>query len=333
MSSNKIATTKHFKTLDDVKKNLKTTELKKNDRVASQNIAWVSFQNSLFLMQVKVSKLDGGGIPPSDGPYNKEPKDQAKNTKIPCEINENLKNESDESRDRRRSEAKANYLAFENIDKYMTSDEFKIKHFGSLAKAKKYQYVPNLKIPQTIVDSDEEEEEKPSKNKHKPVAIKARIPMVWGSEEEIDVKLFIEDKTKPKNSEERFEEVEVKTLDELRKYVRYMGDMKFIIHCCKFWCNKQASNGSKFKQYGLTWKIKRIIVNKECLVGSSKSDDIDNIPICVDTDSEDEDNTKDVISNYMKSKNHMNESSDEESSSEEESSEEVAPKKSKKNKI
>ena len=52
----------------------------------------------------------------------------------------------------------------------------------------------------------------------------------------------------------------ITTLDDLRKYVGYMRTMKFVLHVSKLWASKQAANGQDTRKYGLTMKVRRVVV-------------------------------------------------------------------------
>jgi len=296
----------------DASKNLAFTELADNERVASQKIAYprckMGSREGQLLMQSPFIKLDSGGIPSNNSPYHPTVKSRANGVKIPLEANPNVHEESKESLQKRSSKLAKFRSTLEGIDKHMVSNEMKIQLFGSVSKAKKYEYVPLVRHPQEI-DSDSDDEDGEEKEvKHRPVYCKSKIDLVWGTDDEVQTKVFRENDESSGPEDKYLEVDDVKTLEDLRKYMRYMSVNRYVFHFCKLWCDKQPANGGKYKKYGITLKIKRVIPDKNQVVVAS-NDDIDDVQVCVDSDDEGE---EEVIKNYMKENSTVNANSDDE---------------------
>tara|TARA_B110000037_G_C17100428_1_gene497744 strand:- start:69 stop:974 length:906 start_codon:yes stop_codon:yes gene_type:complete len=285
--------------------NMTFSELDDNDRIPSQKISYprykVNSSEKQLYIQTPEIKLDGGGIPSENSPYHPTPKARANGVKIPLENRESTPEKLTLFRSK-----------LEEIDAYLSSDEFKKKFFGPKNK-KKYEYIPIVKTPQEIEpDSDDEENKADKKERHRPIYMKARIQVVYGSEgDDVNIDVYSEDKTKPRK--DRYEEVEVTTLSELSKYMRYMSTVKFVLHPCKIWADKQPANGGKVRKYSITFKIKRVIFDKNQQMSSSIDDDLDKV-VCIDSDSDEESDVDTAVKkNYMKeaSADSDDESSDE----------------------
>lgn len=307
------------------------TDLESTERVPSQDIGYIRYDHPKngerqFDIQTPEIKIDAGGIPDGEGPYYKTVAAQG-HVKIPLAINPNVKGETDEEREARKEKLQKFRETLENIDKYM--EDNKEKFFGSAKQAKKYTYQPIVRYPQEKDDSDsDEEKESPDEDVvtvHRPPYMKAKIPIVWETDK-VDLEVYrVNDEGTPEfESDGKWTQLtDVVSLDDLRKHVAYMRNAKFVLHACKYWAQKQASNGSNQRFYGITFKVRRVEVKP--YVKSTEEVSEDDGMLFEDSDDDDEVVTKFVEKEQTK----VEESEDSDESEDEEEEEEkiVAEKK------
>ena len=311
-------------------------DLQSTERVPSQDIGYISYDHPKngerqFDIQTPEIKMDAGGIPDGDGPYYKTTS-QRGFVKIPLEVNPNVKGETDEERAVRADKLEKFKNTLMAIDKYMVDNKEKI--FGSAKQAKKYQYQPIVRTPQAKDnnDSDSEDDENPSDDgddvvvSHTPLYMKAKIPIVWETDNvDLDVYRVNDEGSEAFNTDGKWTQLQdIKTLDDLKKHVAYMRNVKYVLHACKYWAQKNGSNGSSTRLYGVTFKVRRVEVKP----GRKLQDDDrseDDGELFANSDDEDE-----VVQKFVANAN-ANESEDEadESDSESESEEEPVVEKKK----
>lgn len=307
------------------------TDLESTERVPSQEIGYIRYDHPKngerqFDIQTPEIKMDAGGIPDAEGPYYKTTASRGF-VKIPLEINPNVKGESPEEREARKEKLQKFKETLEAIDKYM--EENKEKFFGSAKQAKKYTYQPIVRYPQEKDDSDsDEEKESPDEDVvavHRPPYMKAKIPIVWETDNiDLDVYRVNDEGTPEFESDGKWSQLtDVVSLDDLRKHVAYMRNAKYVLHACKYWAQKQASNGSNQRFYGITFKVRRVEVKP--YVKSTEEVSEDDGMLFEDSDDDDEVVTKFVEKEQTK----VEESEDSDESEDEEEEEEkiVAEKK------
>ena len=310
------------------------TDLEDNDRIPSQKIGYVRYDHQKngerqFDIQTPEIKLDNYGIPDGDGPYYKTTSSRAF-VKIPLEVNNMVKGESDEERTKRSSKLTKFRKSLEAIDKYM--EDNKEKFFGSAKTAKKYTYQPIVRKPQekdvdsdsdSDSDNDNDNDNKETVTVQRPLYMKAKIPIQWETD---NVTLDIYRSNKEGTSEVEVDGshtqlTDVQTLDQLRKHVGYMRDVRFVLHACKLWASKQASNGQETRKYGITFKVRRVEV-QQWLGGSTNDTEEDGV-LFANSDDEDQ-----VVTKFVESaKKHFENPEDAEDSddSDDDDSEEEEP--------
>ena len=265
--------------------NIVFNELQSTDRVPSQDIGYMGYKDDKngerqFDIQTPEIKMDAGGIPDADSPYHQTISQRAF-VKIPLEVNPNVKGETDEERNIRAEKLEKFKNALIKIDNYMDSEEFKTKTFGK--NHKKYKLQPIARTPE-IKDSDSDSEDENQNEdkviKHKPMYMKAKIPMVYGEDKvDLDVYRVNEEGTTDFENDGKWTEIKnIETLDDLKKNgISYMRNVKFVLHACKFWAQKQASSGSSTRLYGLTFKARRVEVKPQPQMNDDNSDDDDEL--------------------------------------------------------
>ena len=281
-------------------------EFKKKQK---QYTGYCRYEGSQLVVQSPPIKIDWGGIPgPKDQIYETD-YDKSKNVHIPLSVNPDTKNETqEESEVREESLKKFKALVIDAIDIYMESAEGKDALFGN--KKKSYKYSKILKTPKKKEENDDDsDDDEPKKVYYKPEHyFKSRIPFEWDKEEKkftTKVKTSVIIINDDKESEEykadgKYTTVKVETLDDLRKYLRYMSTVRIQFHLAKVWANKTKTtmDGVSAKLYGLVWKINRILINRSQMKskGGNSQEDVYEVP----SDDEDE---EDAVKTVMKSKN------------------------------
>jgi len=309
------------------------TDLESTERVPSQDIGYIRYDHPKngerqFDIQTPEIKMDAGGIPDAEGPYYKTTASRGF-VKIPLEINPNVKGETDEDRESRKEKLQKFKESLEALDKYM--EDNKEKFFGSAKQAKKYTYQPIVRFPQEKDDSDsDEEKDSPDEDVvtvHKPAYMKAKIPIVWETDNvDLDVYRVNDEGTTDFESDGKWSQLtDIQTLDDLRKHVAYMRNVKYVLHACKYWAQKQASNGSQQRFYGITFKVRRVEVKPYVKTTEDVSED-DGM-LFEDSDDEDEVVTKFVEKATISNAKEEEQSDDSDDSDEEEEEKIVAEKK------
>lgn len=306
------------------------TDLESTERVPSQEIGYIRYDHPKngerqFDIQTPEIKMDAGGIPDGDGPFYKTTA-QRGFVKIPLEVNPNVKGETDEEREARKEKLQKFKETLEALDKHM--EDNKEKFFGSAKQAKKYTYQPIVRYPQEKDESDsDEEKDSPDEevvSVHRPPYMKAKIPIVWETDNvELDVYRVNDEGTTEFESDGKWSQLtDVVSLDDLRKHVAYMRNVKYVLHACKYWAQKQASNGSQQRFYGITFKVRRVEVKPYVKITEDVSED-DGM-LFEDSDDDDE-----VVTKFVEKEQTKVEESDDSDESDEEVEEEkvVAEKK------
>ncbi len=209
------------------------TKLEENDRSKGQKIAYVRYQNPktgvevLPFIQTNWIKLNAYGIPRIDEYHI----DDSKRTyiKIPVDLSiEESKKFSD---------------VISKIDKYLDSTEMRKQLFGD--NYSKYKYISLLRIP--------DEEEKPNKNKKqyfKPPYMKLKLDTTYP---DYYVKTQVYKSVLNEGKRERTQITDIKTIDDLTRYISYLSYVRFIIRPVKLWSATKPD-----KTYGLTFKVIKI---------------------------------------------------------------------------
>ena len=118
------------------------TELNESDRIPSQKIAYVSYDDpkkgsNQFDIQTPEFLLDNYGIPDGDGPFYPTNKSRAF-VKLPLDINENVENETEAER----SDRKAKLAAFK---------EFLI-NFDKMIEGKKEEFFGKKNVKNIVIN-------------------------------------------------------------------------------------------------------------------------------------------------------------------------------------
>lgn len=316
------------------------TDLEDNDRIPSQKIGYVKYDHVTngerqFSIQTPEIKLDNYGIPDGDGPYYKTVSSRAF-VKIPLEVNPLVKGESVSDRQKRADKLLKFRTTLEALDKYMIDN--KEKFFGSAKTAKKYTYQPIVRKAQvkdadsdSDSDNNDDNSDKETINIQRPLYMKAKIPIEWEKDNVLlDIYRLNKEGTNEYNEDGLHTQLtDVKTLDELRKHIGYMRDVKFVLHACKLWASKQAANGQETRKYGITFKVRRVEV-QQYIGGSTNDIDEDDDELFADSDDEtdndiskvdgkvdDGDDDSDVVTKFVESAHQDSSDSDSESDGDE----------------
>ncbi len=227
-------------------KRIHFTDLEENKRSKGQKIAYVRYNDqkrgdqTLFLQTPQIH-LNTYGIPKA-GDYYSDDK-QRSFIKVPLNTEE--------------EDTKLFYDKLSELDKYLDSDEMRIKIFGSLKKAKgyKYQSIVRQVAAQTIEensDSDSEDEGNAKQTQKttypRPPYIKAKMNLDWESGN-ITTKMF-------KLVDGKRVKTQVKTLNDVEQLVTFMSTIRMVLMPNKLWALKTFDG----KKYGLSFKIMHLEV-------------------------------------------------------------------------
>ena len=115
-------------------------------------------------------------------------------------------------------------------------------------------------------------------------------------------------------------EINVTSLDDMRKHIAYMRKQRYVFHVSKLWASKQPANGQTTKMYGATLKLRRAEVQERTQQVAATEDDSGAEPF-IDSDDEDDGEVK-LVKEFVTKDTNKGESEDEESEDEENDSEE-----------
>ena len=303
------------------------TELNESDRIPSQKIAYVSYDDpkkgsNQFDIQTPELLLDNYGIPDGDGPFYPTNKSRAF-VKVPLDINENVETETEAER----SDRKAKLASFKefliNFDKMI---EGKKEEFFGKKNVKKYSYQPIVRQAMKAQDDDEDEDDSDEKVEKevifRPDYMKTKVPLNYSSEA-IETEIYRKNKenTIEFESDGKYSKLEVEGLDDMRNHVRYMRKMKFVMHVSKLWASKQVTAGTDTKKFGVTFKLCRVEVQQ-------RADSRPETVFEMDTpfiDSDDDEEEVTAVKASTKIAEEVDESEEESDEESEEESEEAAP--------
>ena len=160
--------------------------------------------------------------------------------------------------DTRNPESLAQFAKFDEFDRYMQTDEVKIKLFGKLTTAAQFAYQPFVRTPEVEEEVDEDGNPVvPSSDAKgpKPRTIKVKIGVDFKTKR-ISTKIFVKSedgKRTPVPPEE------INTIDDVKKYVRFMSDITPIIVAQKIYQQKIKKDKNDTKKYGATFKLHQVI--------------------------------------------------------------------------
>jgi hypothetical protein len=160
-----------------------------------------------------------------------------------------------------------------SIDNKFSSDEFKIKLFGT-AKAKKFAYQEIVRTP--LVDEE-------NKNKNTMDYMKIKLSTNYDTGE-INTSVCTSVLEDGKRTRTNVQDDAIKTVDDISKYICYGARVRFIIRPVKLWA--QASNASKDPMYGITFKLVKAEVELPQRMDSFKN--LLNTDMFLDSDEETE---------------------------------------------
>lgn len=240
--------------------NLQFTKPEENPRSKGNKIAWPRFKNSdgslsSLVFQTPFIPIDHYGIP-SIGDYYKDDKARCF-VKIPIDpkVNDEIKQMHDK---------------LEEIDKYL-GDEGKKKEeiFGSAKNAKQFKYQQILRTPMQMetVDSDSDSEgEQNDVAKDvidRPKYIKANFRTDYETGK-MQTKFYMRKKIGDKTIREEIEGVE--SISDAEKFVKYKGNIRFVMIPNKLWVMKNYEG----KKYGMSFKITHIEVEEQVMNSNMK---------------------------------------------------------------
>jgi len=160
-----------------------------------------------------------------------------------------------------------------SIDNKFSSDEFKIKLFGT-AKAKKFAYQEIVRTP--LVDEE-------NKNKNTMDYMKIKLSTNYDTGE-INTSVCTSIMENNKRVRANVADETIKTVDDISKYICYGARVRFIIRPVKLWA--QASNASKDPMYGITFKLVKAEVELPMRMNTYKN--LLNTDMFLDSDEESE---------------------------------------------
>ena len=253
-------TTKYYDL--DISK-VQVTQFEDKDFSPAQKLAGIthvpSTGESLVQIQCCESQLFSGGIPNSHPKFY--PTDDKRMYVV---IPEDLRNPT----------SVAMFTKLDALDAYMQTPEVKTKLFGKLTVAEQFVYQPIVRTPEVEEEEDEDgnpvpKQVDPTKGP-KPRSIKVKIGVDFKTKK-ITSKIFVkgeDGKRTPVPQEE------INTIDDVKKYVRFMSTITPIIVAQKVYQQKKKKDLTDTKKYGVTFKLHQVICTPATR-GSSRNPDRD----------------------------------------------------------
>jgi len=242
MLSIKIMSQKITKKYSDIDpKKMSFTDFEENSRAKGQKIAYVRYSDSAqgestLVMQTPWITLNTYGIPRA-GEYYKDENSRSF-MKVPLDIQDEC--------------IKILHMKMGELDTILSEDETKKNIFGSSKIAKQYQYQPIIRVPplQDIIDeTDDSYDDNDKKTVYsKPPYMKAKFHLDY---ETGNMKTKLYKRTMSEDDSVRRDEISIKTLKDVEKYVTFNSKVRLIMMPNKLWALR-TYNGNK---YGMTWKI------------------------------------------------------------------------------
>ena len=189
-------------------------------------------ESNLFL-QLPWMKISRYGVP-SLGEYYSTDKDRAF-LKMPLDTSD--------------PEVKLFYDKFAEFDANMNSAEVKTKLFGK--KAKKYKYIPVVKIPDEVDDEH-------------PPWMKLKIHLDWQDDSVLTEVWHSEPSTEEGKKRTRTK-VDVSTVQEFQDNVSYLSDVRLIVKPTKLWAQSEKLPEPTF---GVSWRIFKVEVEPRKVANS-----------------------------------------------------------------
>ena len=208
------------------------TELMDNERSKGQRIAYPRYnhptkgEDQQLMLQTPWMKIFTYGVPRL-GEFYANDKDRSF-LKLPVDLDDN--------------EAKILYTQFEKFDARMSSTEMRKTLFEK--KAKKYKYIPTVRIPQSDEDDDDAET--------KPPWMKVKLDTTYPDDE---IKTEVWKSVVGENNKRVRTQLEVSTVDEFSEHIRYQTNVRIIMRPVKLWAQAPTL---KEPSYGVTWKMMKV---------------------------------------------------------------------------
>lgn len=232
------------------------------------------YSDSLCQIQTPNIKLFTYGIPKA-GPYY--PTDEKRGfIKIPEDVND--------------PNSVLFFSKMSEIDTFLESTKIKNQLFGDEKKAAFYKYQPIVRTAEQVEEDDDNNPKNNNKKDYgpRPRYIKVKVDFDWTTKE-VKSKCYVKDangKREPIN--------DIKTLDDLAKYVRYRSTICVVMMMNKLYASKAKVNGES-KKYGATFKLSQVVCEPQTAYKQEQGDD-------AFIDDDDSTNGNEYISNIKISK-------------------------------
>ena len=241
---------------------VKVTQFEDKDFSPAQKLAGITYAastgESLVQIQCCESQIFSGGIPNPHPKYY--PTDDKRMYVVIPE-------------DTRNPASVALFAKLDAFDAYMQTDEVKTKLFGKLTTAAQFAYQPIVRTPEVEEEVDEDGNPVPppaDAKGPKPRTIKVKIGVDFKTKK-ITTKVFVkgaDGKRTPVPQEE------INTIDDVKKYVRFMSNIMPIIVAQKVYQQKTKKDKNDTKKYGVTFKLHQVVCTPP-VAGAGRNPDRD----------------------------------------------------------
>lgn len=207
-------------------KDLTFTDFEENERSRGQQISYPRYKHPILnketalIVQLNWTLLDIYGIPRANPDYYEDNKARSF-IKYPIH--------GEKQQNTRKN--------FEELDKMLSSDEFKKRNFGK--QWKRYKYIPIVRVPEN--DDDDE--------KQYPPYIKLKFEQSY-PEGHITTQMYRSELNKETGKRTRtqyLQDEETVSLDQANELISYMSSIRPIVRLVKLWASKKREYGAVFK--------------------------------------------------------------------------------------
>ena len=215
-------------------------KLEDSSLITSQKLAFISYKEQRNKLVVQTPELitETYGIP-REGPFYQTPKSRAF-YKLPfCHERHQYAEDIDYQ------QVERFYRKLQEIDKYCDTEDFRLQMFGERL-AKKYEYQPLIRSPETgEAERDEEEALPEQKLYYRPPFTKVKLDLAHDTEQP-NFKII-------DRSDGGKQEVLLKSFSDILQHMRFLTKHRMIVHFSKMYAMKTASGNEK-RKYGIVLK-------------------------------------------------------------------------------
>lgn len=225
-----------MKVTDMIMNKFEFDEFRDSDPKSAQKHGFIRYDNTIKYFQTPDITLVVGGIPKFNEKYHKKDSDRAY-LKVPLDVST--------------PGGKALFDKFTEADVYFAAKQEQL--FGPQSKNYEYQRL----IRQPVIDDEETEVRDEVKSKYPPLpklpTLKVKLDLDWQTD-------AIKSKVALRSDSGEITEPVIETIDDIAQYLRLGCEFKAVLAFSKYYAQKKAQQPGKPKIWGVTLKLRRIMI-------------------------------------------------------------------------